>query len=581
VRDAKLELNKAKTPRERSLPSKWTLRDIYGLIIPAHVEHELEEQRSRLEGQGPLEFYSDGSYFEDGPKPVSMAFGVVTMDQQTQRYRTVISGKTVGYASSTKAELVGLLATIMVCPRGTNATIYIDNEAVVQQFERLVENRETATARKRLRSPYAVWWAVIARAFEHQGRRIQVEWVKGHSGNPGNDMADIAAKEAHSKDAWSLDLSKHTDMKCHALFKGQLVEDDLRQVLKKQSTARVHQRWANQGRTQAWIKKWEEVEWRSTIAIVHSRKSPRSLFTSTADCAKRAHRIKKLHGSLPTGTYMHQWRPDLYEDSWCRICEAVKEDTTHVWRCPDTMESQKEGWEEAMSLVTEVGKKAWQQDRKKWLEMKKKAEEEGKEFTKAEPTFVAEDKETFWTMLERFFRGAKNIRQGNLMEDDLLTEEEVVVDLGALERRRWTVVEAYHGLAPVDLGDKFKEVFRTTQAIAAIMADRFITLIENYGRQGIWNVRCSKTVEWEKSVGITAVSKRARVGNPGTRVAGHGRSSGDYNSFYQDRTRVANAKELYKIADGRILKAYQGKLTLNAMERTGAIKYFLLKDLGT
>jgi hypothetical protein len=118
----------------------------------------------------------------------------------------------------------------------------------------LVENRATATARKRLRSPYAVWWAVIARAFEHQGRRIQVEWVKGHSGNPGNDMADIAAKEAHSKDAWSLDLSKHTDMKCHALFKGQLVEDDLRQVLKKQSTARVHQRWVNQGRTQAWIK---------------------------------------------------------------------------------------------------------------------------------------------------------------------------------------------------------------------------------------------------------------------------------------------------------------------------------------
>ena len=98
------------------------------------------------------------------------------------------------------------------------------------------------------------------------------------------------------------------------------------------------------------------------------------------------------------------------------------------------------------------------------------------------------------------------------------------------------------------------------------MADRFITLIESYGRQSIWNARCSNTVKWERSVGITTVSKRARVGNPGTCVEGHGRSSGDYNSFYQDKTRVEDVKDLYKTADKRVLEAYQGKRTLNVME---------------
>ena len=39
-----------------------------------------------------------------------------------------------------------------------------------------------------------------------------------------------------------------------------------------------------------------------------------------------------------------------------------------------------------------------------------------------------------------------------------------------------------------------------------------------------------------KSVGITAVSKRTRLENPGTRVVGHGRSRSDYNSFNQDRS---------------------------------------------
>ena len=70
------------------------------------------------------------------------------------------------------------------------------------------------------------------------------------------------------------------------------------------------------------------------------------------------------------------------------------------------------------------------------------------------------------------------------------------------------------------------------------------------------------------------------MGNPGTRVEGHGRSGGDYNSFYQDQTRVVDVKDLYKTADRRVLEAYQGKRTLNVMERTGAIKYFLAKDLG-
>jgi hypothetical protein len=106
--------------------------------------------------------------------------------------------------------------------------------------------------------------------------------------------------------------------------------------------------------------------------------------------------------------------------------------------------------------------------------MKQKAEEVGEEFTKAEPTIVAEDKETFWTMLEEFFQRAKNIRQGNLTENDLLTDDEVVVDLGDLEGRRRTVVEACHGLAPVNLADKFKQVFVTNQTIAAFIADRFL-----------------------------------------------------------------------------------------------------------
>ncbi len=580
AQDARQALNRIGAPRERDLPRKDTLRDVYGLKLEGLTENTIQEQRSSLEGHGPLEFYSDGSLLEHGVSTGSMAFGVVAMRPGEERYSTIIAGKVKGYASSTKAELVGLLATILVCPRDTNATVFIDNEAVVTQFEAIVQKRQTATQRRRLRAPYAVWWAAIAKAFEHQGEKIDVQWVKGHSDSVGNNMADIAAKAGHTKDAWDMDPLVHTDMKCHAVFGGALVEDDLRQVLKKQSAARVHHKWANQGRTKAWIEAIDEVEWRTTLAIVHDRKNPRSLFTSTSDCSKRSHRIKKLHGMLPTRAYQHEWRPDLYEDSWCRVCEVSEEDTTHIWRCPETMESQREGWEEAMALVTNKGEQLWRRAKEKWRKDKKNALDKGEEFKREEPRFWVVSVEDFWAMLEKAFRGAKNIRAQNLLEDDLAKEEEEGEDLGALNWRKWTVVDAYHGLAPSRLTDKFKTLFGTSQAIASIMTDRFITLIEEYGRQGIWKPRCKKTVEWEKSVGITAVSKRARPEKPGTRAEGRGRSSSDYNSFDQNRFAVTRVKEIFKTADKRVLSTYLGTETLSVMERPGGVKYFLEKELG-
>ena len=112
------------------------------------------------------------------------------------------------------------------------------------------------------------------------------------------------------------------------------------------------------------------------------------------------------------------------------------------------------------------------------------------------------------------------------------------------------------------------------------MADNFIKHIEDYGRTGLWNPRCKKTVDWEKTVGITAVSKRARPERPGTRVEERGGSSSDYNSFDRNAANATRAKTILKTADNRVLEAYLGKVTLNVMERTGGVKYILEKDLG-
>ncbi|KAI1284283.1 hypothetical protein EDD11_001239 [Mortierella claussenii] len=61
-----------------------------------------------------------------------MAFGVVGEGHPT------VQGRVRGFASSVKPELTGLMAAITSAPQDVDAHIRLDNESVVQQFDRLV-----------------------------------------------------------------------------------------------------------------------------------------------------------------------------------------------------------------------------------------------------------------------------------------------------------------------------------------------------------------------------------------------------------------------------------------------------------
>ncbi|KAK3825940.1 MAG: hypothetical protein J3Q66DRAFT_385032 [Benniella sp.] len=391
--------------------------------------------------------------------------------------------------------------------------------AVVTQFQTLVKQRPFCTERQKLRSPYSVWWAAVYNAYIHQGSMVSVSWVRGHQGNKGNEAADKAAKSAHNGIVWEFDASKHNDMPCHAYFNNTTVEDDLRQLLKLQSVARNHQTWIRQNRTQKNIRDWTQVEWRSSLAIIHDRNAPKGLFTSMADCHNRAHRVKKLHGMLPTLTYMKHWKPDLYAEDTCRRCLEEPEDTNHIWRCPATMDDQKKKWQETLEGMNDIGHRVWTQARKAWEREKKQWEdnqskhpaEARRPFLRIEPSFSKARVDHMWDVMETTFSGATVIRdkatQGDMTDDNDL--HDIEVDVAA----EWTVQDLYHGLTPKALTAKWKKLCRTSTKIATYMAYRFISKIEEIGKKKIWLERCKITIEWEKEQGITSVRKRSKAQN--------------------------------------------------------------------
>lgn len=543
------------------------------------------EQRSE-----PIVLYSDGSLKHMGNEKVSMSFASVYKCVD-DTYQIAVRGRTTGFASSTKAELVGLFASVLCCPEGKDVIIYIDNNAVVAQFRTLVENRSKATPRQIHRSTFATWWEAVYEAYVKQGRKVKVRWIRGHSGEDGNEAADRWANNAHQlpTEPWTLDSQYWEKKGAQCWMRDTLIEDDLRKVLKLQSVVRNHYAWTKLQRTQRHIGEWKEIDWKSTMAVVHDGNLTGGRFTSQGDCQRRAHRIKKLHGMLPTLDYMRRWKPNLYPSDICRRCNRTTETLDHLWDCRTTLEDRKEEWARVLTLIPEDGTKACRRAVEQWNMDKEKAEERGITFTRRAPSFTPCDKDELWWSLHSIQGIEKLIEewddnwlalvdarldQETNLADQVLSDQDDTSEVGQRRgtrmnaRRTWSVNDIYHGLVPGFLTEEWARLMGTTTAIARYMAGRMVQRIEKFGREEIWGERCKLTVEWERTQGITLRMKK------GGTILG-----GSALGFPATQAVSTWTREGAKEADERVQGNLLGKISLFEMERSTRMMNLLRDNL--
>jgi ribonuclease HI len=91
-----------------------------------------------------------------------------------------------GHLSSTtnnRAEALGVLAALEWIPADSRLELHSDSELTI----RILEGRYKAKANPEI-------WEVIRRTIAEKHLSVAPEWVRGHAGDPGNELADLLSK---------------------------------------------------------------------------------------------------------------------------------------------------------------------------------------------------------------------------------------------------------------------------------------------------------------------------------------------------------------------------------------------------
>jgi len=99
-----------------------------------------------------------------------------------------------GHLSSTsnnRAEALGVLAALEWVPPDSRLSLHSDSELTV----RILQNRYRARANTDI-------WELIRRARDDKHLTVEPVWVRGHAGDPGNELADRLSKVGARNGEW-------------------------------------------------------------------------------------------------------------------------------------------------------------------------------------------------------------------------------------------------------------------------------------------------------------------------------------------------------------------------------------------
>ena len=131
-----------------------------------------------------------------------MAVGWILVNtNNTNTIEVEFSAANFGWPSSTKAEVLAILSTILVVPPHSSMKIYTDSKNAITQFEYY---KKELSIRRQLKVNNQISWNTITYLLKKYNINLELIKVKAHSDNWGNNEADRIANKGLYDDYWTV-----------------------------------------------------------------------------------------------------------------------------------------------------------------------------------------------------------------------------------------------------------------------------------------------------------------------------------------------------------------------------------------
>ncbi|CAB5337802.1 unnamed protein product [Rhizophagus irregularis] len=294
--------------------------------------NDLLRIQQQLSDTSTLTFYTDGSLIDNGSESCSMSFGFAQACDLSPK--VLFTSTCQHWPSSYRPESLAILtAIIIVSPINADVMIYTDSQSAIDTWLQFRSTNFDPHLRSifKLRSNHIVW-NQINEIVTSLNLKLQLIYVKAHSGDPWNEFIDSKCSEVHNNNNSSIITLLTDNMKnIHYILNWNNieVEQSPRKFISQTSKVRGFEEFFNLARNVKYRR--TNIDWKSTFEVL-SGDDPSNI-TTFKSSRKKAEKLKFLMEELPTIEQIKKSLPDIYDNWLCPVCSDVIEDFNHIWSC--------------------------------------------------------------------------------------------------------------------------------------------------------------------------------------------------------------------------------------------------------